>query len=437
MQSSDTIDLETANFLLSQTGRAAAQALHNADLSETNTLTLLTELRRRFPATQAGALLTLARLRQRAAHKFPFADQLFFTAEALEQATTWSIAEHRAAWIDRYAPPGVILDLGCGIGGDTLALAQQRSVIAFEYDPVRLQFAQANAEALVLGDQIEFRQVDWTARLANGNLPDAAAAYADPSRRAAGKRIFSLYQMQPPLPVLLQLQQQIPAVAVKVMPGVNDAELPDNCGVEFISHAGVCKEAVLWFGDLAVHQRWASVHLMTGWQSIVSAGKTPPVGPLQPGQFLHEPDPAVIRAGSFYELCERLAAFLFNAQIAYLVSPKLKLDRFVQTFLIHEIHPFSLKVLNQRLQALGIREVELKKRGFPVEPEALRCLNRLRLPSSVRAGVVIFTQQAHAQHDNAHQPDAHIMLICERVRQNWSKTNDYRSGSSGVGENLG
>ncbi len=433
MPSTDPIDLETANFLLSATGRATTQALYNADLGESNTLTLLTELRRQFSAVQAGALLTLARLRQRAAAKFPFAEQLFLTAEALEQATAWPIAEHRTAWLDRYAAPGTILDLGCGIGGDTLALAQRRLVIAFEQDSVRLRFAQANAEILGLDKQIEFRQADWTERLANGHLPTAAAAYADPSRRAAGRRIFSLYQMQPPLPTLLQLQQKIPAVAVKVMPGVQAAELPEHCGVEFISHAGVCKEAILWFGELAVQPRWASIHTATGWQSISAGGKTPPLGLLQPGQFLHEPDPAVIRAGAFDELCQRLSAFLFNAEIAYLVSPHLKLDPLVQTFLIQEVHPFSLKVLNQRLQALGIREVELKKRGFPVEPEELR--KRLKLPSRGRAGVVIFTQQANEQPGHAQRPAAHIMLICERVKG--SKGNDYRSGSSGAGGNLG
>ena len=35
---------------------------------------------------------------------------------------------------------------------------------------------------------------------------------------------------------------------------------------------------------------------------------------------LHEPDPAVIRAGAFAELCADLGAHLFDAQIAYLVA---------------------------------------------------------------------------------------------------------------------
>ena len=38
-----------------------------------------------------------------------------------------------------------------------------------------------------------------------------------------------------------------------------DADLPPGCGVEFISHGGVCKEAVLWFGPLAATPRWATL----------------------------------------------------------------------------------------------------------------------------------------------------------------------------------
>ena len=412
-QATNAITPETAEFLLSPNGRAAAQTLAKADISEANTLPLLNELRRTFPANQAGALLALVRLRRRAVDKFPLADQLFFTAEALEQATAWPVAKHRAAWIDQYAPAGLVLDLGCGIGGDTVALAQKRQVIAFERDWLRLRFAQANAEALGLAGQIEFRHVDWTTLLANQQLPNAAAAYADPSRRSAGKRVFSLHQIEPPLTTLLQLQQQIPALSVKVMPGVSETELPAQCGVEFISHAGVCKEAVLWFGALAVQHHWASVYTDSQWHSLVASGKTPPLGPLQPGYFLYEPDAAVIRAGAFYELCERLAAFLFNAQIAYLVSPQLNVDPLVQAFLIREIHPFSLKVLNQRLQALGIASVELKKRGFPVEPETLR--PRLKLAKHGQAGVVIFTQAGELQQGLVRHPDDHIMVICERV----------------------
>jgi hypothetical protein len=60
-------------------------------------------------------------------------------------------------------------------------------------------------------------------------------------------------------------------------------------------------------------------------------------------------------------------------------------------------------VLNQRLQSLGIGEVELKKRGFPVEPETLR--PQLKLSPGGRRGVVIFTRRG----------DERLMLLAERL----------------------
>ena len=144
------MELATVEFVLSSAAQATLATLQERDLAEEQTLALLQQLRRQFSPVEAGALLGLARLRQRATAKFPKADRLFFTAEALEQATAWPIAQWRAAWIDQQAPPGPVLDLGCGIGGDLLALAQRRRVIAFETDPVRIRLAEANVAAVGL-----------------------------------------------------------------------------------------------------------------------------------------------------------------------------------------------------------------------------------------------------------------------------------------------
>lgn len=400
---SEAINPETVPFLLSARGRAAAAALWRADLHEQQTLAILQTLRRDFSAAEAGALLALVRLRQKAIAKFPDAEQLFFTAEALEQATAWPIAQQRASWFAERAPAGPILDLGCGIGGDLLALAEQRPVIGIEMDGLRLQLAQANVDALELTDRVQLIEADWTALSRAGKLPTAAAAFADPARRTEGRRLFSLHQIQPPLAELLALQQQIPALGVKVMPGVDNAELPVAGGVEFISHDGVCKEAILWFDRLARNRRWASVHTMSGWQQLVADEESPPLGTVERGDYLHEPDPAVIRASAIGRLCTLLEAHLFDPQIAYLVSRVKQTHPLVQSFRIDEVHPFQLKLLNRRLQALSIGQVELKKRGFPLAPEELR--PRLKLTPGGEDGVVIFTRRG----------DERLMLIGARV----------------------
>lgn len=405
----EAINETTISFLLTPAARSAAAALGEMALPEEQTFAILQQLRRDFDPSEAGALLALARLRQKAMTKFPDAAKLFLTAEALEQATAWPIAQKRAAWIATHAPDGPILDLGCGIGGDLLALAAQRPVIGVEIDPVRLQCARANVDALGLTERVQLIEADWPALLHAGKLPDAAAAFADPARRVDGRRIFSLYQVQPPLPALLALQQQIAALGIKVMPGVDDAELPAGCSVEFISHEGVCKEAVLWFGPLAKERRWASVHTAQGWLRRGADEETPPLGELRAECYLYEPDPSVIRARALGQLCSELHAHLFDSQIAYLVADDYRPHPLVQCFRIAEVHPFHLKTLNRRLQALRIGQVELKKRGFPVAPEELR--PRLKLTAGGRAGVVIFTRRGNER----------LMLVGERVDRQDSK----------------
>lgn len=402
------MDDDIADFLLSAQAADALVRLQAESLDDENLLSLLTRLRTSFAPQEAAALVSLARLRRRATSKFPHAERMFFTAEALEQSTAATVADHHARWLDRHAPPGPILDLGCGVGGDTLALSRYRPVIAYDLDPVRLRFARANADALGLGDRVEFHCADWTEELAAGRLPQAAAAFADPARRVEGRRVFSLHAMVPPISALLTLQARIPALGVKVMPGVRDEDIPPGCGVEFIGHQGTCKEALLWFGPLAIHERWASVHLSDDgkeeWRTIIASGEPPPVGALVAGDFLHEPHPAVIRAGAFAELCAELAAHLFDPQIAYLISPKAASHLLVQSFSVEEVHPYSLKRLNRRLKGLGVGQVELKKRSFPVEPEQLR--PRLTLTRGGRAAVIFFTRRGRER----------LMIIARRIR---------------------
>ncbi len=433
----EAINAQSVDFLLSPAGRAAAHDLRDADLGEGQTLPLLGELRQRFAADEAGALLALARLRQRAQTKFGLlATSMFFTGEALEQATAQGVADHRAAWIDAHAPTGPLLDLGCGIGGDLLALARRRPIVAYERDPLRLALARANLEAAGLAERVEFRQADWTLpaerdRLATSSFGASVAAFVDPARRVNGRRVFRLRELQPPIEAILPLRQQVALLGVKVMPSVADAEIDalpaDGSGpvgtwrVEFVSHERTCKEAVLWWqarpeeGQPAGGaRRWASVCGADGvWRRIDSGGAPPPLGDLYAGQLLYEPDPAVIRAGAFAELCAQLGAHLFDPQIAYLVAnaPPASTNQaegdalpFVQPFRVLEVHAFGLKRLNARLRSLDVGRLEIKKRGAPIEPETLR--PRLKLNAqSPRAAVVFLTRRG----------DEPLMILGERA----------------------
>lgn len=415
----------TIAFLVSPAATPELERLAHILDAAAPPLPVIEALRRRFSADETAALLTTVQLRRRAAAKFPAAAEMFFTEAALEQATAATVAAHRAETIDRHAPPGSVLDLGCGIGGDTLALARHRPVIAFELDPVRAAIAQANVAAVQPPFPVTVHCADWTAPAAAGALPDAAAIFVDPARRDEGRRIFDPAGLIPPLATILALAA--PLLAVKLMPGLPHTLAPPACSLEFVSHAGVCKEAVLWrvagAGDMPGAS--AAVHTHDGWLHIAADGTRPPVGPLSDeviaaGLYLHEADGAVIRAGALGPLARKLGgAWLLDAEIAYLLTgwSLPEPEPLVQSFVIDELHPFHLKRLNQRLQALAIGTVELKKRGSAVEPESLR--PRLKLVKGGRSATVFFTQrQGH-----------HLMLIGRRLT---ARTAATESGDADV-----
>lgn len=408
----EAITPDLVDFLASERGRAALASLSEADLAPAAAAGVIARLRRTLEPSEAGAVLTTAVLRRRAAAKFSDAHRLFFTAEALEQSTAEAVAAHRALRIDRLAVPGPILDLGCGIGGDMLAIARRRTVVAFERDPVRARIAQANAAALGLEGRVTVERADWAALLEAGTLPPAAAAFVDPSRRRDGRRVSDARAMEPPPAVLEALRARYPHLCVKARPSLSDAEIPAGAGVEFISHDGVCKEAVLWMGDLAHGpERLASVHAGGAWHAIAATAAPLPLGPIGPGDWLVEPDPAVIRARAVADLARRIGAHGIDGSIAYLVVPSsLELgaepdggeaavgarsapacEPFGRAFRVLEVLPFSLRALNGRLRALGVGQVELKKRGAPFEPESLR--GRLDLEPGGPAAVVFFTRR--------------------------------------------
>ncbi|MBE2232719.1 MAG: hypothetical protein IAE85_04420, partial [Anaerolinea sp.] len=153
------LTLPLVDFLLTAEAQAALAELASQELNDQASLPLLTRLRRAWPPDQAAALLDQARLRRKAGDKFPQPERLLFTDEALQQASSRAVAAYRAQQFLRALGPAQIVDLGCGLGADTIALAEAGlQVLAVEKDPVRARIAAANVIALGLGERV---QVVW------------------------------------------------------------------------------------------------------------------------------------------------------------------------------------------------------------------------------------------------------------------------------------
>ena len=207
--------------------------------------------------------------------------------------------------------------------------------------------------------------------------PPADAIFCDPARRSAGRRVFDVEAYQPPLSHVLSWQVQCPALCVKLAPGVERESLPVGTGyeLEFVSLDGELKEAALWCGPLAEVPRRATLltsggqtHALTRAQSL---GANPQSLISEPLAFLYEPDPAVIRAQLVTDLATQLGAAQIDAEIAYLTAAELAQTPFARAWRVLEWLPFSLKRLRARVRAYNPGAVTVKKRGSPLDTDAL------------------------------------------------------------------
>jgi hypothetical protein len=368
------MQLDHFTALLTREGQWALESAMAFDPREKEFLGDFQMLAKRFPRELARAALTTAILRGEGRDKFPQAEKMYFTRQALEQATPWEISSYRAR---RFEAFGQILDLGCSIGGDAMALAQAAPVIGIDHNPVRLAMARQNV--LAVGGGAVFIQADIQ------NLPLKLAAlsgggtalFFDPARRIDHQRVYSVDDYQPPLSTIAGWLEQIPEIAVKISPGVQLEELEDyDCEIEFISLNGQLKEACLWFGEMKTASKRAT--LLTEGQVHTLTAETQPELPLrEPSAYLYEPDPSVLRAGLVQALGRQLDAAQLDPEIAYLTADRLQETPFARVWQVEDWMPFQLKKLRAYLRERGVGSLTVKKRGSPIVPEEL--IQQLRL----------------------------------------------------------
>lgn len=385
-----TIDGTSLSFLTSERGAVLLDDLRTADLSEANTLALVSKLRKRYSATETGTGLSLARLRQKAEAKFGAdAQALFFTDDALQQASDPLVRRYRAQSMGGLR----VLDVGCGIGADSIAFARAGAQVhGIDIDPVRIDMARLNAAALGL-------RIDFSVQDAHEiDTRDYDLVFFDPARRAAnGKRIYDVERYIPPLSLIRQWQA--PQIMVKLSPGVDLAQLTDYDGLlRFIGVNGDLKEALLHvgidqIGTVAVRLQADAVY---EWQRKTDE---PVLMCAEPQSWLCEPDPAIIRAGLVRELALEQAGLLLDEQIAYFTTAQKPDSVWLRAWQILEWMPFNLKRLRAALRARDIGPLTVKKRGSPITPEVLKA--KLKLKGSQAATVVMTRYQ-----------DAPIVMIC-------------------------
>lgn len=371
------MDLGTFEQLLSPIGQDVLREIAVAPAEE-NDLKTGSRLRKTFESSLVAAAMTQHQLRQRAATKFGSdAAKLYFTPDALEQATRRSVSSYRANRLFGHGPRAV-LDIGCSVGGDSIAFARAGlRVRGVDTDPVRVAIARANFAAL---------ELDGVFEVADGaQIPFASdeAVFIDPARRDSRGRVFSLRNMTPSWTWASALLRG-PAV-VKTMPGISHDEVPLGAEAEWISDRGDLVEACLWGVPFATTTRRATT-LPTGF-TITNRSEIPETRPRR--QYLLEPDDAIIRAGLVAEVAADVAGYLLDPHIAYISTDQAPQPGCGKWFRIIEELPYQEKQLRHALQARDIGSLTIKRRGLDVIPE--KKIRSLRLTGQ-KSTILVMTR---------------------------------------------
>lgn len=365
-----------------------------------------------FAPELVAAAMTQSRLRARAVDKFgEFAAGMLFTPDGLEQATRLAIAGRHA---HRYAAAGVraVHDLGCGLGADAMAFAAlDLEVRAVDADPATARIAATNLRhwpsAVVSCSRAE------DVRLPLGEGARDIGVWFDPARRITGvadirgrtKRVFSLDAVSPSWSHVLEVARRVPATGAKLSPSFPHGSIPPMAEAQWSSWHGEVVECAIWWGPLATSAgRSAAVCGETTTDVIREADADDASGaePLRSltalGEWLYEPDRAVIRAGLTGALVAAVDGTELGTGVGYVTSPAAYDIRWARRYRIVEAMPLSTKALSRWLRDQGHDRVTIKKRGVTLDADLLR--RQLKMTGRGRGGseaTLVVTRVAGAQ----------------------------------------
>lgn len=343
-------------------------------------------LRQAWPADLVRAAIHLTDLRNRARTKFTRADEMWFDATGLEQATSEPVANHKAR---RFAgAPGLgivpIYDLCCGIGGDAIALSQVADVVAVDRHPAQCLRTEWNAAVYRPTHLLETRCSDVEAL----DLPADALVHIDPDRRPGGRRTLRLESCTPELSYLQGMIERKPGGAIKLSPASNFGGKFPGCEIELVSWHGECREATVWFGSLRTGEPMRATRLPEG---ITLAGDpwADQAETSDVRSFVFDPDPAIVRAGLVDRLAVQTGLARLDSAEEYLTGAANVDSPFAAAFEVLETLPNNERKVREAVRRQNWHEVEIKCRHLKINADQVR--RKLTLDGSGK-GVLIYAR---------------------------------------------
>ena len=344
----------------------------------------LSRLLAKWPSEERRWITEWATLLPRISTKFGLETPLLCDRLALEQATARDIS----TWKSKLWPRGAkVLDLCCGMGGDSMFLSAEVDVFGVDLDPMRLAMFQANTALAGKPRQ---------AVLGNALAPPVKGDFMqiDPARRSdlQGNQRRTA-DLQPSWSEITGILPSFSGAAIKLPPGFPLESIPPHFSIVYLGSRHDCRECLVTHGSL------------TGTEPMVTAVNLPSEevfsAPRQavemfrlpvkaPGKFLLEPHAPVLRSHLFPILAAPHGLWSMDEQIAYLSGDLVPVhNNWFTAFPILDHCPLGHERVRQMLKTHGIQPITLKKRGVEVDPTSeLRSLQGL----GSRPGILFYTR---------------------------------------------
>lgn len=338
------------------------------------------QLRGRYSDGLVRAALMLQEARDRAAGRFPHAERLWLTRTGLEQATAWDVARHKAA---RFAACDQLVDLCSGIGSDAAAASHHCQVTAIDCCPAMVLRTAWNAEVLGRCERVAVQCSDVTAGDWTGRM-----VHADPDRRAGRSRPARwLAAYQPGLDWMQRLASTARGGAIKLGPASDFRGKFPSCEIELTSLGGECREATVWFGELAGAAPARATNLTTGETLAGDPAAASRRLADTVERFVCDPDPALVRAGLLDLFAERNGMSRLDTEDEYLTVSNAATTGLGTLFAVEAVLPAGTKELRRYLRSRPSRSYDIKCRRLKIDGDAVH----RQLPiGEAAARVIIF-----------------------------------------------
>jgi 16S rRNA G966 N2-methylase RsmD len=287
--------------------------------------------------------------------------KLHFSSEDLR----WATNEMAADWRAERLKSDRIVDIGCGIGFQSMAFAKKASrVLGVDIDAEKVDQAKRNSKKLNFRN-IEFVTGDALSESVIEKAKGFQTIFLDPERDSAEDQ-RKISSIKPDIDLFLSEYNNITdRIAIEFPPQIK--EFPEGCEREYISINGKLNRLTLYFGGL----RRATVSAVVLPQRAVLDEKHVRPDLKKTNTFksyLYEADHAVQKAELLPELCEKTGAHLLEEQkFAYFTSEdKIRSPFFRTTYRITEVCEFEKRDITNQLKKHGFGKVLIR---YEVAPE--------------------------------------------------------------------